>query len=99
MESQRADATGTTRALEIEDTKDASKIEATAAHGDVSNSKASAIIVTVALGFQVLVEAVGLGAMDELDSVSSATFGLLINSITISLALGSALTRARFVRR
>lgn len=68
--------------------------------GAVKNTKAAAILVTVGLAFQVFKEAIGLGAFNEpVDSVLQLVSGLLINVITISLALGSALIKAGFNRR
>jgi zinc transporter ZupT len=67
--------------------------------GSVKNTKAAAVLAMTGLAFQVFVEAVGFGTLNEVDSVAQLASGLLINCCTISLALGSALIKAGFNRR
>jgi zinc transporter ZupT len=47
----------------------------------------------------VLVEAVGFGALTEIESATQVIIGQLINASTISLALGAALIKAGFAKR
>ena len=63
------------------------------------NSKPAAILVAVALSFQVFVEGVGLGSEVEIESGFQKAISLIINSSTISLALGAALIKAGFAKR
>ena len=92
---------GGVKPLEIESQKtSASKVHVEgAATGGVWNSKPAAIVVGVGLGFQVLVEGCGLGSGDDFENGAQMAVSLLINSTTISLALGSAFTKADFSTR
>ena len=63
------------------------------------NSKPAAILVAVALSFQVFVEGVGLGSETEIEDGFKKAISLLINVTTVSLSLGSAFTKANFTTR
>ena len=81
------------------DKSGAVEVEAAEQIKGAMNSKPAAILVGVALSFQAFVEGVGLGGETSIHSGFQVAISLLINSTTISLALGSAFTKANFSTR